>query len=346
MKTAPKEKPQIAQARRFANSLTYNAWTALARAQDLMRDAREIQAVLKKEEEGEDRPFRDWYGFEIVSYYLVGLVTCLEWHARTRLTDLYTYRPECIERSTIDRYVSSEALAQMISANLTIPHLLSAGQTVGSVDEYYSSLQRVFDTLQIGMKVAKVVQPERTQLNSIFGESFTEPSVYENLTELFTARHDLVHEIGIGRMSSPAISDNWDVEQVLRVGGEVVAVIRAFERTLAEHAPHDFPNLLDAQLHPIDEQSRLQREIDTVVRRISNKIEVISETRGIDERDAWAQTAAEHDALQTFIGQSDLFKRRYTDPGRDLAKLELQHRLKLLKALDYELGNPRLSEIE
>jgi hypothetical protein len=334
-----KQRPQVTQARRFADSLTYNAWSALHRAGLLLSDACDIEEVLKAERELDDAPVRAWFGFEVISYYLVGFATCLEWHVRTRLADLYTYRPDAIDKKTLDGKVSAETLAQMIRAGVTIPHLLSASTTIGSAEDFYGSLQRIYDALDIHQDVAVVTQPEIVERVGFFGP-IEQPTVYATLTELFSARHALVHEIGVGRQAWPGVGDNWNVQEILKTGHVVLETMRAFERSLSAGAPADFPNLLDARFNPVDEQARLRGEVAAAVERIGDKIGQISQLGDIDERDAWTRVIAHQDALQNFIASSKLFRRRSTDRGPTLAKLELEQRLKMLGTLEVELGDP------
>lgn len=339
-------KRQVVQAQRFADSLTYNAYTALSRARQLRRDAEAVKEMLKKESEEDAPPIRDWFGFAVVSYYIVGFVTCLEWHARTRMADLFTYRPEAIDKNDIANKVPAEVLAQMIRAGVTVPHLLSASFIVGNVEEYLAPLQRIFDALGIGKKVAVVIQPRQTQTHDIFGEPYTEPTTHQRLSRLFESRHALVHEIGLMRMSSPGISDNWSATQVIAMGRLVEATIEAFENALREHGPSDFPNLLNEHMYPIDERAHLSAKVDAVSQRITRAIGQIRESRGIDEADPWQSVIASQDDFAAFIATSDLFQARYTDPRRALLRLELEGRLKLLEAIASAIGNPGINEDE
>jgi hypothetical protein len=65
---------------------TLNVSSALRRAEALVLDAEEMLEVRKT---AEDNRFPT---YEIISYFAVGFVTCLEWHARSRLVDLITSR--------------------------------------------------------------------------------------------------------------------------------------------------------------------------------------------------------------------------------------------------------------
>jgi hypothetical protein len=114
-------------ASRYARSpfKTLTAGTALLRADALVRDARdllEVQALPRRAR------------FEITSYYAVGLVTCLEWHGRSRLVDLMTFLPSCIEANDV-KNVASLAISQMVSEGATIPQLLGAATNVSQLSD-------------------------------------------------------------------------------------------------------------------------------------------------------------------------------------------------------------------
>ena len=75
---------------------TFNAYIALRRAEDLLEDVEHLALVYSAAEETADRGRIS--GFAITDYYVVGYVTCLEWHARSRLVDLLTCMPQLIGR--------------------------------------------------------------------------------------------------------------------------------------------------------------------------------------------------------------------------------------------------------
>lgn len=330
MNDSHKTRPQIVQARRFADSLTYNAWSALRRVEGLLHDAEELEDLLAAERQDEDAPLRSWYGFEIVSYYLVGLVTALEWHVRTRLADLYTYRPDAIDKKALDGKISPDTLSQMIRADVTIPHLLSASTTVSSAGDYFSALQQIFDTLGIRQSATALV-PVREPMTSVFGDPITEPSAFQTLDDLFTARHALVHEIGVAR-GQRFDANNWALRDVRRFGGVVLDLMRTFERALTANAAPDFPNLLDQRGYPVDELRELRDRIAEVKERIRIQIEGRDPpSEGVEA--AWIRASADQEQLYTFIAGNELLQSWHIDHGPVLAKLELQQRLKVLQAL-------------
>ena len=108
-------------ASRYAQSSfnTFNPASAKWRVEILIED---IDSLIKVAEEAEKHSiaFGSIYStYEIVSYFSVGLVTCLEWHARSRMVDLMQYRPSAI-RTTDLKGIADVALSQMV-ANGTPP---------------------------------------------------------------------------------------------------------------------------------------------------------------------------------------------------------------------------------
>ena len=75
---------------------TFNAASALSRMEKLIEEAEDMAARLR------DHPL-DGFPFtyhQFPSFYLVGFVTCLEWHARSRLADLLAYAQTAQPRKT------------------------------------------------------------------------------------------------------------------------------------------------------------------------------------------------------------------------------------------------------
>src|SRR5947209_7662674 len=93
---------------------TLTAAAALWRADELAYDARLLDELRTAGEE-KDVQFGNRLGtYEIISYYAVGLVTCLEWHARSRLVDLMMFQPTSIEASDL-KNIGFPAISQMVS---------------------------------------------------------------------------------------------------------------------------------------------------------------------------------------------------------------------------------------
>src|SRR5438034_4227198 len=133
----PSVHPLVDFASRYAGKRfkTLNAASAIWRAEDLVHDA-ECLAELKLKVETSKIPFgkvRSTY--EIINYYIVGYVTCLEWHARSRLVDIMLFRPSCIQPSDV-KSIATLALSQMVAEGITVPHLLGAASNVSHISEY------------------------------------------------------------------------------------------------------------------------------------------------------------------------------------------------------------------
>jgi hypothetical protein len=123
----PKTHYLVRFASRYASTRfkTLNAASALRRADSLVDDAASI-LELKNVSQTKEIPFGSRHRtFEIVSYFAVGLVTCLEWHARSRLVDIMMFRPSSIQTTDL-KNIATLALSQMVTEGATIPHLLGA----------------------------------------------------------------------------------------------------------------------------------------------------------------------------------------------------------------------------
>jgi hypothetical protein len=104
-----------------------NAWTALIRLDELIEDAKTLKGHLDTVMPEENRWY-PWVGAEIVSYYVVGFVTCLEWHARSRLVDLLTFKPTAAKSEDL-RVVKDKVVLEMLAANVTVASIVGQLQT-------------------------------------------------------------------------------------------------------------------------------------------------------------------------------------------------------------------------
>lgn len=333
----------VAFAERFASGSfsEFNAFTALKRARLLLREARQIAEIFELEEEREDPAVWSRHGLEVVPYTLVGFVTCLEWHARSRLTDLYSYRPDSIDPKVLERKVPGRILSQMIRANVSVPQFLGASITIGSPGEYLAVFEDLFRALEINRKPADVIAPRGVVQIGLFGDPIREPSTWEQLDTLFTTRHVLVHELGYDAGAGRTLCETWGADQIIWMGHTVVSAMSALERTLTEHAPGDFPNLLTDQGRPVDAGAQLAASIEDLERRISQDIEGRSRA-GFQ---AWTQALttarqalADHDRL---LADRELFQQRHIGREKLLLRAALEQRLALLTSIEAELVKSR-----
>jgi hypothetical protein len=182
---------------------TLNASSALWRAQALVLDAEEM-LKLKKAAEDKDIQFGSTY--EIISYFAVGLVTCLEWHARSRLIDLMLYKPSCITRSDLEG-ITKVALSQMVAERVTVPHLLGAATSVSRVKEYVAVFTRIFEALAIKVHVERELRTVQVDIE-LYRED-EDKSLYNVIEQLFEYRNQLVHEIDLSVIGHFSLRDMW-----------------------------------------------------------------------------------------------------------------------------------------
>jgi hypothetical protein len=126
---------------------TLNAAAAIERVQVLIGDAQRVAAAFAV------TPPQDVYGgwrpiaVDIVSYYAVGLVTCLEWHVRSRLADLFAFAPKSITDKDLEKDGGPKVLAKLIGANASIPQYLAATRNYSTSEAYLGTFVRIFNDL-------------------------------------------------------------------------------------------------------------------------------------------------------------------------------------------------------
>lgn len=322
----------VAYAERYAAGPLnrFNALAALERARTLLHETQTVVEIFKVEGDKEERADWWWQGLEIVPYTLVALATCLEWHARSRLTDLYTFKPDAIDAKALEGKVPPKILSQMIRARVSVPQLLGVSFTVGSIGEYLGVFTKLFDSLGIPARPERVIQPPVIEQFGLFGDAIREPLVRDVIEELFSTRHALVHEIGHQTDEGRTLCQAWQPERVMWLCHTVISTIRFIEGALTKHAPTDFPNLLTDKGYPVDERVRLRRSIAEIEERIDATIVDRSSAAQASWSAALESARRSADAHETLFSDQSLFQR--LDWGRTdlLSRTILEHRLALL----------------
>lgn len=231
---------------------TFNAAAALSRMEQLVEEAEEMVALLR--DHSLDR-------FPVTlphlpGYYLVAFVTCLEWHARSRLADLLAHAPERTTAEDLKAVTEGGKLREMVASKLTIPELVGASANVSSLREYSAVFDRVFEA----------ITPEEARgraSRAIKARDDPETkSAWVELEWLYEARHRMVHEITHEQIGHYALRDTVHVDEIVRLGRLVHGCMREVETVITAHAPGDFPNLLDRAGLPVSEAGRLRCDIE------------------------------------------------------------------------------------
>jgi hypothetical protein len=301
-------------------------------SQGPQRHAYELLQDLCKEVTKHNISFRPgrFSTYEIVNYYVVGFVTCLEWQARSRIVDLLNFVPDCIQPEDV-RAIDKLALSQMSAANVTLPFIVGAGTHVSSAQDYASIFTRVFDGIGLETNAEKLLRGQLAEQHEL--RPAQEPAtIYDVIGELFEARHSLVHEINGGLLGHYTLRDIWTPEDALRGGSAVGTAMESMEKVITERAPTDFPNRLSADGFAEDELEKLSSQISQLENNITEK------TRTDDSANEWvnslALNRAAFDAEARFIDEAQFLK-----PGRHWnfrrpAKIAyLRGRLSYLKAI-------------
>ena len=245
---------------------TLNAASAIYRAESLTGDAVRMGEAYKKQPP--ESVYSKWRSFQtdLVSYYAVGFVTCLEWHARSRLVDLFTYMPDVLREDDLKKDLSAKNLSRLIGAKASIPQFVAATRNFSTAEAYTAVFARLFAALKI--------EPDA---RSIVSKIDVEPAVFAlragGLQDLFEFRNMLVHEINETHIGHPNFHEYWDFDVAIKVGNFVVSIMKALEQVLSLSAPRDFPNKLTTDGRAVDLDEELENQIREVEEVLSTKLE-------------------------------------------------------------------------
>jgi hypothetical protein len=249
---------------------TLNVSSALWRAEALVLDAEEMLELKNAVEDKHLRFGSRFSTYEIISYFAVGLTTCLEWHARSRLIDLMLYKPSCITANDVER-IAKVALSQMLAERITVPHLLGAATNVAGVKEYVAVFTRMFRDLDIKVHVER-------ELRSVDGDielhrEGGDKSLYSVIDELFQYRNQLVHEIDMSVIGHFSLRDMWGLDRAIAYGNAIISAIKLLEGHITKYAPQNFPNRLTAEGDAEDEYEKLEKAIESMEAELSSKFQ-------------------------------------------------------------------------
>jgi len=231
---------------------TLNAGTAIERAMQLAQEAAELKALFA----GYERP-QPWRPIEFPSYYIIGLVTCLEWHARSRLYDLLRYDSANFTADDLKHAAAGSNLEALLRKQLTVAQLVAASTLVSDFHKYLGIFDRILTylgTATTASEVAKVGPGDP-------GQAFL---AFETL---FTRRHRLVHEIDQTQLGPWHLREPVSLDKAEELGNAVIGLMTRIEHAIAAAAKGDFPNLI----HPDEYISRSDRLL-TMITDIEERI--------------------------------------------------------------------------
>ncbi len=251
----------------------FNAATALGRLEALANDVERVDAALEIAKSHEEEHDVDWSfspEIEAFSFYAVGIVTCLEWHARSRLTDLFSFMPGAISQDDLKPLANARMMAQMVENEVSAAQLLGGMTTVASAERYMSIMNRLFEQLSIPVKVHDLINAKSEQLGLFDTRS---RKGIERLQRIFDFRNAFVHEIGIEISGSYVMRDILGASQALEWCRFAIDCVRCIEAEITTHAPNHFPNCLDERGYARSDAEALDRVIETLEEEISTIFE-------------------------------------------------------------------------
>ncbi|MCJ2094665.1 hypothetical protein MKK67_19510 [Methylobacterium sp. J-072] len=296
-----------------------NAQTALARLEELIEDATDLKGNFDKWVPTDTR-WAPWVGGEIISYYWVGFVTCLEWHARSRLVDLLTFKPSAAKTDDL-RVIKEKVVIEMFAANVTLPSIVGAVTNVSNFDDYMNIFSRIFKSFDENTNAWDALKAQRQNT----GAPWVDESEFDDLVNLYFSRNDLVHEIGITRLGHINVRDRLDPDEAIRLGKLVQRTMLAIEALITAKLPPEFPNLLDSSGNPTDVLVRIEQEIVKYEDRIGRLTTAFTDSP-VDKDENWepAKSASAEYIIKekTFLDNAQILHNRYVEM-REPLKLAL-----------------------
>lgn len=229
---------------------SFNAATALFRLEVLANDIEKIQSALQIAQNFEDEREGNSYVYrntEVFSLYAVGIVTCLEWHARSRLADLFAFMPSALAQDDLKPLANAKMMAQMVENDVSAAQLIAGMTNVATAEKYIQIVQRVFERLGIDESPYAVVEGQPGQMNLFDGSVI---SGIKRLKTIFEFRNAIVHEIGIEANASYVMRNRLSYDSVLEWCRFAISCVRDLEMRITQKAPRDFPNRLNERGNP------------------------------------------------------------------------------------------------
>ncbi len=246
-----------------------SAHSALVRLKELLRDAERMSGYLDVVDPPDQRR-APWFGAEIIAYYSVGYVTCLEWHARSRLIDLLSFNPKSLKSDDV-KSLKDSAVIDMVAANVTVAAVIGAGTNVSSFQTYMAIFDRVLEGAGVARGSYDAIK-DHPYFNS---EPWVAGAEIGDLERLFEFRNKLVHEISPDTLGHPIARVTWSPGDAIRFGKLAVRLVEGLEAAISGGAPRDFPNLLNSDGDPVSRPTillaalgRLEKQIEAYSKHI------------------------------------------------------------------------------
>lgn len=307
-----------------------SAATALTRCEALLEDAAKLKRMFDVAEPAEGRWF-PWLGAELISYYAVAFVTCLEWHARSRVVDLLA----CDRSARLEDFkgqISDKLIVEMMYQNAPISHLVGASINVPSFEKYLSIIGRIFAHFGVRGDVGDWLTGAAEGASTCW----VHPSQLEELHFLFGFRNRLVHELGSDVMGHANVREGWSPDAALAAGAQVVSVIRGVESVITAHFPATFPNRLDEAGWRVSPLDSLREELDRLEDIADREIRA-GEWNFPDTIENWEKARgaarAHLEAEEFFVERAEMLHWRYWDARMPFRLNALRSRIDFLRRL-------------
>lgn len=273
---------------------TFNASYALLRLDHLNH-------VLKNELPLERQIDIDDELFFLRPYYLVGICTCFEWHARSRCRDFVEYFPDRLDVADkfLPKDLSVKVIIDGIKQGSTIGELFAASIRINSVEEYLGAMEFNFGLAGLGKEFSAVFNRWKDSRASELKDFF----------EIFVWRHSIVHEMPLALFENRRIGPLIYIEDVRSFAKHSYDLMEVVEKLILEKLPLDFPD----RLSWLDKQ-KVRVDFPDLISEIDSLEKVIA--KGVEPDDV-ARFNAICAAWRSFYTQEDIDNGAYIPHYRD-----------------------------
>ncbi|MFT4078068.1 hypothetical protein [Rhodomicrobium sp.] len=307
---------------------TLNAISVISRMEDALEDISRLEELSTKYKPHE------WARspFSIISYYSVIYVTCLEWHARSRLADLFEYQPSSLADDDLKKGLGTEKIVGLITNKAAIPHFVAFSRNISNAGSYLETFARIFSALSIPNDPRKIIANIRPRKLADLTFSEATASGVDYLTGIYDFRNELVHQIDISQIGPTALRYDWDCTNARAYGEFVLSAIKAIEAEITASSPPDFPNRLDDDGYPINVEDLIDEKICELEAEIASRMEGFRTVLDVSKK----AFAAEIELIETAEELNIIRWFDYRTPcRRALKRGRLQYLEALRSNLDY-----------
>lgn len=228
---------------------SFNAYSSLKRALLIKSDIEKLNGMQIQADIFGHKSYHSIY-----SYYYVALATCLEWHAKSRIHDLFSFDYKQVKQSDISSAEKNGKFLIAFVEDITFVQYISSSISVSTFESYKSYIDRVLKYANPTSEIKKLFEYKEFE------------KIEKMVNMLFQERHALVHEIG----RSQIYNNNFHgMDSLSEICDITIKIIKSVEMEIYKHSDPIFPNLIGVNFEEVDRENTIKNEIFKLEKQIS-----------------------------------------------------------------------------